>query len=591
MARSVGRSGGSLVRERGAIGRHFLSRLADRALALRFEVLWAPLVGASLGLALVLLRRLLADQDLAARSPIALVIAVPVLLVAGIGAALVGRAQRAGALAHEDAANHLAAYAAEAAAHRQTAQALVQSREATEAALAAKSRYLVSVSHEIRSPLNAIYGYAQLLERGSDLSAEAVGKIICRSSEHLSNLVDGLLDIAQAEAGVLRLSRDTIRLPAFIEMLANTCRPQASAKGLAFRLETTGPLPEFVRGDQKRLKQVLLALLSNAIKFTASGSVSFSVEWRGDQASFVVSDTGIGIAEADRERIFTAFERGGSPAVAGQPGVGLGLAIAATLVEAMGGTMTVDSTPGAGSRFAVQLTLDPPVTQPVQTLRAEVVTGFEGTRRTVLVVDDDAAQAGVIETLLRPLGFIVHAARDGETALAMARSHRPDVVLLDISMPGMNGWECAQALRDAHGEALRIVMVSADAHQFRRGGDGAEAHDMFLTKPVELEGLLDTLSWLLDLRWTVGDSVASSAGAEPIATPALSLPAEALPFVAEIDALARIGNVRGVQARLTDLVAAVPAAADMVARLNEHLDGFDFKGLRETLRQGTADVG
>lgn len=508
--------------------------------------------------------------------------------MSGVGSWFIVLAHESRRAALDETRRHLGELEQEILAHEATDAALQKAREVAENANAAKSRYLVSVSHEIRSPLNSIYGYAQLLERGSDLNPGEVGKVICRSSEHLSNLVDGLLDIAQVEAGVLRLSRDTIRLPAFVEQIANMFRPQAQAKGLTFRLETPKQLPEFVRGDQKRLRQVLINLISNAIKFTPAGSVTFRIGWRGEIATFEVIDTGIGIAPEDMDRIFGAFERGNSNSVAGQPGIGLGLAITSTLVHVMGGDLTVDSTLGEGTRFALRLMLSRPVTQPVQSHRADVITGYEGERRRVLVVDDDAAQASVIENLLRPLGFVVTGARDGDTAIALAAATRPDIVFMDISMPGKTGWETAGLLRAAHGGSLRIVMVSADAHQFRRGGDGHDPHDMFLTKPIELDSLLDALSWQLDLTWTVQDgSPRKSPAASAVE---LHLPAAALPFVPEIESLARIGNVRAIQTRLSELEDAVPDAARFVAHLRSSLECFDFKGLREALRRGVVHV-
>lgn len=509
--------------------------------------------------------------------------------MSGVGSWFIVLAHESRRAALDETRRHLGELEQEIVAHEATDAALQKAREVAENANAAKSRYLVSVSHEIRSPLNSIYGYAQLLERGSDLNPGEVGKVICRSSEHLSNLVDGLLDIAQVEAGVLRLSRDTVRLPAFAEQIANMFRPQAQAKGLQFRLETPKQLPEFVRGDQKRLRQVLINLISNAIKFTPAGSVTFRIGWRGEIATFEVIDTGIGIAPEDMDRIFGAFERGSSTSAAGQPGIGLGLAITSTLVHVMGGDLTVDSTLGEGTRFALRLMLSRPVTQPVQSHRADVIVGYEGERRRVLVVDDDAAQASVIENLLKPLGFVVTGARDGDTAIALAAATRPDIVFMDISMPGKTGWETAGLLRAAHGSGLRIVMVSADAHQFRRGGDGHDPHDMFLTKPIELDSLLDALSWQLDLTWTVEDG--SLRKAAPAASAVeLHLPAAALPFVPEIESLARIGNVRAIQNRLSELEDAVPDAARFVAHLRSSLECFDFKGLREALRRGVVSV-
>lgn len=520
---------------------------------------------------------------------ILLAVFIVFFFMSGLGSWIIVLAHQSRRAAQDETRRHLAELEQEIAAHEETDAALQKAREVAEAANAAKSRYLVSVSHEIRSPLNSIYGYAQLLERGSDLKPEDAGKVICRSSEHLSNLVDGLLDIAQVEAGVLRLSRDTIRLPAFVEQIANMFRPQAGAKGIKFVLEVPQPLPEFVRGDQKRLRQVLINLLSNAIKFTPSGSVTFRIGWRGEIAMFEVIDTGIGIAPEDMGRIFGAFERGSSKSAAGQPGIGLGLAITSTLVHVMGGELNVESNPGEGTRFALRLMLSRPVTQPVQSHRADVITGYEGARRHVLIADDDAAQAAVIENLLKPLGFLVTSARDGDTTIALAAASRPDIALMDISMPGKTGWETAAALRAAHGDSIRIIMVSADAHQFRRGGDGHDPHDMFLTKPIELDSLLDAVSWQLDLTWTVADGsplreAQSASGIE------LHLPAAALPFVPEIEGLARIGNVRAIQSRLSELEDAVPDAARFVAHLRNCLECFDFKSLREALRRGVVHV-
>ena len=217
--------------------------------------------------------------------------------------------------------------------------------DAAKAANEAKTRFLASVSHEIRSPLNAIYGYAQLLERNDGHDDLRAARVIRRSSEHLSHLTEGLLDIAQVESGSLRLSRDTIRLRAFLEQLVDMLELQAQAKGIALVLDCPASLPDYVRADQKRLRQVLINLVSNAIKFTDAGQVTLKVHYRNELASFAVQDTGVGIAQQDIARIFTPFERVGDD-VAGRPGIGLGLAITQALVRMMGGDLEVESIPG-----------------------------------------------------------------------------------------------------------------------------------------------------------------------------------------------------------------------------------------------------
>ncbi|MEE4316006.1 MAG: ATP-binding protein, partial [Erythrobacter sp.] len=290
---------------------------------------------------------------------------------------------------------------------------LVRAKEAAEAANEAKTRFLASVSHEIRSPLNAIYGYAQLLERGEGRNPAEAGKVIRRSAEHLSNLVEGLLDIAQVESGSLKLARDTIRFPAFVQQVVDMFAPQAAMKGLTLKLEAPPGLPEFVRTDPKRLRQVLINLLSNAIKFTDRGTVTLKVHYRNQLARFEVADSGIGIAPEDIERILQPFERGGG-ASAERSGIGLGLAITQALVHMMGGELKVESTPGEGSRFTVRLMLSQPLTPPVDLPDGETPHLYLGRERRLLLIDDDPAHREALRALLEARGFRVRSAADGE---------------------------------------------------------------------------------------------------------------------------------------------------------------------------------
>ena len=186
-------------------------------------------------------------------------------------------------------------------AHKRTYDQLQKAKVAAESANVAKSRYIVGVSHEIRAPLNAIFGYAQLMERSPSLPAHQLDavRVIRRSSEHLSTLVDGLLDIAKIEAGRLQLNRDRIAIGELLEQIVDMFRIQARAKGIEFRYEPSAGLPPYVHGDEKRLRQILINLLSNAIKYTHEGHAAFRVRYRGQVCEFEVSDTGIGI-ESDR---------------------------------------------------------------------------------------------------------------------------------------------------------------------------------------------------------------------------------------------------------------------------------------------------
>ena len=478
----------------------------------------------------------------------------------------------------------------EIAAHNQTEAALKKARDAAEAANLAKSRYLIGVSHEIRSPLNAIYGYAQLLERDSSIPAEEAGRVIRQSSEHLTNIVDGLLDISRIESGILKLNRDTVPLSAFLEAIAEMFQLQAADKGLAFHYHPSPSLPAYVRTDEKRLRQILINLLSNAIKYTPSGGASLSVRHRGMIAEFEIADTGIGIAPEDIDRIFEPFERGGSDIAHAQPGTGLGLAITRVLTQVMGGDITVSSTPGQGSRFILRLMLAEPAEAPAATARQRLISGYAGRRRTILIIDDDPAQLAVIQGLLRPLGFAVYAASSGNGGIELAQHCQPDLILLDIQMPGVSGWNIAATLRaldnarardtqsrEAQGQRLKITMVSANAHEFSAGGDGRADHDGFVPKPVELETLLDVIAAQLGLTWEAG---IPAARAEPAPKPDL---AGAAATIADLRRLGQIGHVRGIEARLDDMAAEFPASLPLVVQLRERVRAFDLKAYLKLL--------
>ena len=467
----------------------------------------------------------------------------------------------------------------EIAAHTETHAELQRAKDAAESANAAKTRYLVAVSHEIRSPLNAIYGYAQLLEReGAMPPAEAAG-VIRRSAEHLTNLVEGLLDISRVESGVLKFRQDVVRFPALLDHVVDMFRMQAAAKGLVLDYVVEGRLPAYVRTDEKRLRQILINLLSNAIKYTERGGATLTVRYRSQMALIEVKDTGIGITPEDLERIFEPFERGSSPDAATQPGIGLGLAITRVLAGILGGEVTVTSEPGRGSSFQLRILLPEPMTPPASAAAYDRVTGYRGDRKTILVIDDNPAQTTVVEHLLRPLDFAVFAATGGAEGLALAERCNPDLVLLDIQMPGQNGWEIATQLRATLGQRLRIVMVSANAHEFKAGGDGGSSHDAFLSKPVDLDALLDMIGRQLDLSWIV--TVDEAPGREAPASD--KLPKAADPFLADLRRYIKVGHVRAIGMVLTNLETEVPESASAVAEMRRHLGDFDMRALTRTL--------
>jgi len=488
-------------------------------------------------------------------------------IVAGVAAWLFVLAQESRRVAEEETRRQTGLLLQEIAAHERTDAALQKAKEAAEAANLAKTRYVVGISHELRAPLNAILGYAQLLDADDGIPPhrrDAI-RVMRRSSEHLSGLIEGLLDISRIEAGQVTLQRDEVRLPEFLDQFADMFRMQAEAKGLAFRYERPAVLPAAVRTDERRLRQILFNLLTNAVKFTASGHV----------AEVEVEDSGPGIPPGDAQRIFEPFERGRDAGVRRVPGIGLGLTITKLLVEVLGGQISVASTVGQGSVFRVKLMLSE-VSAPAAVAgpRPRPV-GYRGRRATVLVADDDAHHRDLLRDLLGPLGFLVVAAPDGETCLALAGECRPDIVLLDISMPDRDGWEVARTLRARGLERTAIVMISANGHEYRRGD--RDPHDAFLLKPVDLDLLVETVGGLLGLDWIRRDA----APAAPAPVP--SLAAEAGPplprrHLDELHTLGGIGYVRGILAKLDAIDGEAAGHGAVTGALRALVRDFDLKG-------------
>jgi nitrogen-specific signal transduction histidine kinase/DNA-binding NarL/FixJ family response regulator len=462
-----------------------------------------------------------------------------------------------------------------------------KARQAGEAANEAKTRFLASVSHEIRSPLNAIYGYAQLLERKGSVDPAHAARVIRRSAEHLSHLVEGLLDISQVEGGSMRLSRDVVRFPEFLDQVIDMLGLQARAKGIALVLERpANGLPDFVHADQKRLRQVLINLLSNAIKFTDQGQVTLKIAYRNDMATFDVIDTGIGIAPADLQRIFAPFERVAGPA-AERAGAGLGLAITQALVRIMGGDIQVESTPSAGSRFTVRLLLSRPALSPsMPTPAAGAITGYLGRERQVLLIDDDAAHLAMVRGLLEPLGFLVHTAPDGQKGLALAGQVQPDLVLLDVALANESGWEIAERLRHRHGEALQIVMLSGETPASGKAGDNRPFGEVFVMKPFDFNVLLDLIARQMGIEWVRVPGITT----DPVTNAGQpdALPTGATRHLAEIGRLCRIGQVRGIETEIEALAAYGHAAATLAERLRVCLDCFDLGALAAIAREAQA---
>jgi signal transduction histidine kinase/ActR/RegA family two-component response regulator len=467
-------------------------------------------------------------------------------------------------------------------AHKRTDAELQRAKEVAESANLAKSRYVVGLSHELRSPLNAISGYAQLLEQDASLPAKPRDqvRVVRRSADHLSGLIDGILDISKIEAGRLYLSRDEVRVNEFLDQLVGMFRLQAAAKGIDFVFRRPALLPVVVYADEKRLRQVLINLLSNAIKFTQTGSVHFVVHYRSPVAEFEIADTGPGIQPDDIERIFAPFERGALGAAQPQTGTGLGLTISRLLAGVMGGDIKVTSTVGTGSTFRVKILLSE-VTNPTRIAPVNATLfGYHGPRRTILVTDDDPVQRDLLREVLTPLGFILLSAPDGPACLALAQHCRPDLFLLDISMPGMDGWKVAETLRTNGHRQGRILMISASALEAHGTPLAQPFHDGYLMKPIDIPRLLETIRQLLKLEWRYDtDETAPAAGWRPDTGSRPSVK-----HIEELIGLGQLGYVRAIQVKLDEIGSEFPEHADFVSQMRALIDRFDLDQYMATLK-------
>lgn len=459
---------------------------------------------------------------------------------------------------------------------------LARAKEAAEVANVAKSEFLANMSHELRTPLNGILGYAQVLQRSGNLDRDQQAKInvIHQCGTHLLTLINDVLDLSKIEAGKMELHPTEVHFRTFLRGVAEICRIRAELKGLCFEEQVAIELPEGVCTDEKRLRQVLLNLLGNAIKFTAQGTVTLAVQPVGcDRVRFEVRDQGIGIAADQLESIFLPFEQVGE-SKRHTEGTGLGLAISQQIVELMGGRIMVCSEAQVGSTFwfeiplptAAELNHAAPTTH-----RGEIV-GLRGCAPTLLVVDDQWENRAVLREMLQPIGFEIREAVDGDAGWNAIERDRPDLVITDLMMPGPDGYGLIDRIRSRPELAdLPIIVSSASVFETDRQQSLNAGASAFLPKPVQANDLFVLLKQHLAIEWVYSDTAPAEA-IEPVAKAEITYPTD-LATLDQLSDLTRKGNFKGLIREAKQLAIAQPQLATFVEQLQTAAQSFDDRAI------------
>lgn len=477
-----------------------------------------------------------------------------------------------------------AALAEEVSAHEATSNALKTAKNSAEAANEAKSRYLAGLSHELRTPLNIMLGYSQLLFKDTSLSdkqRETMG-IMGRNGEHLASLIESLLEISKIEAGRFTFHRSEFDINLVLKQLIEMFQLQASKKNLDFFTDISSTLPDVVLGDKHRLKQILINLISNAIKYTEQGYVKIEVKYRNEVATFVVTDSGTGISDAHKEKIFQPFEQIRNNHTQSLGGAGLGLTISRSLTELMGGELNFTSVLGKGSTFTLRLMLPRITTSPPTNIENEVrqICSYSGERKTILVVDNELHQQQLLKDILAPLGFNILLAENSKEAFAKVRRHQIDLITLDVKLSEESGWDLLSQLRQ-ESHVMPVLMVSANARELEHRATETQQHNCYISKPFNVDTVVDQVGKLLNVEWEYVLSKQNDDAPEKHQKRKLVTP----DHYRELITLAEIGYLSGFNNKLAEIEVDHYFSPNVKANITQYIAQCNFPAVIGYLRE------